>query len=290
MRIWLAAAAASILFQAIPAQADSDHDPWSGAPLPPDKSRPIPSPITDRFYIRGTFFNPAVTTTLRVDESPPGPNLPNPPGTTVNGEKDLGLDSRIPQGRIEIMFRLRERNKLRVDYFETNRRADHLLTRQIQFGDQLFEVGDLASTSLDWRTFGLTYTYSFIRTDRIELGAGLAVHFLEADAIGAVAARGLRQEVSGSGAFPTIPLDFTWRISRRFAFTARGQYFRATVDNFQGSLGDYHADAQFRWKPNFSIGAGYSIMKSFLNVNDANFPGLFRMNVRGPEAFFKVSF
>jgi hypothetical protein len=290
MRIWLAAAAALFVFQAIPAQADPDHDPWSGAPLPPDKKRPIPSPITDHFYVRGTFFNPAVTTTLRVDASPPGPNLPNPTGTVVNGEKDLGLDSRIPQGRIEIMFRLRERNKLRVDYFETNRRADHVLSRQILFGDQTFDVGDRTSTSVDWRTFGLTYTYSFIRTDRIELGGGIAAHFLEADAIGAVAAKGLRQEVSGSGVFPTLPLDFTWRISRRFAFTARGQYFRASVNNFEGSLGDYHSDLQYRWKPNFSLGAGYSIMKSFLNVNDANFPGLFRLNVRGPEAFFKVSF
>jgi hypothetical protein len=290
MRIWLAAAAALFVFQAIPAHADSDHDPWSGAPLPPDKTRPIPSPITDHFYVRGTFFNPAVTTTLRVDASAPGPNLPNPVGTVVNGERDLGLDSRIPQGRIEIMFRLRERNKLRVDYFETNRRADHVLSQQILFGDQTFEVGDRTSTSVDWRTFGLTYTYSFIRTDRIELGTGIAVHFLEADAIGAVPARGLRQEVSGSGAFPTIPLDFTWRISQRFAFTARGQYFRASVNNFQGSVGDYHSDLQYRWKANFSLGAGYSIMKSFLSVNDANFPGLFRLNVRGPEAFFKVSF
>jgi hypothetical protein len=183
MRIWLAAAAALFVFQAIPAQADPDHDPWSGAPLPPDKKRPIPSPITDHFYVRGTFFNPAVTTTLRVDASPPGPNLPNPTGTVVNGEKDLGLDSRIPQGRIEIMFRLRERNKLRVDYFETNRRADHVLSRQILFGDQTFDVGDRTSTSVDWRTFGLTYTYSFIRTDRIELGGGIAAHFLEADCL-----------------------------------------------------------------------------------------------------------
>jgi hypothetical protein len=288
MRTRLAAAATFLAFQAIPAYAD--HDPWSGAPLPPDKSRPIPSPITDRFYVRGTFFNPAVTTTLRVDQKSPGPGLPNLPGTVVNGEKDLGLDGRIPQGRIEIMFRLRERNRLRVDYFETNRRADHLLARQILFGAQTFDVGDRTNTSLDWRSFGLTYTYSFIRTDRFEVGAGIAVNFVEADAQGTVPARNLRQEVSGSGAFPTIPLDLTWRISRRFAVSARGQYFRAAVNNFAASLAEYHGDLQYRWKPNFSVGAGYTINRSFINVNQASFPGLFRLNVRGPEAFFKVSF
>jgi hypothetical protein len=105
-----------------------------------------------------------------------------------------------------------------------------------------------------------------------------------------VTARNLRQEVSGAGAFPTIPLDLTWRISRRFAVTARGQYFRASVNHFQGSLAEYHGDVQYRWKPNFSVGAGYTVMRAFLNVNDANFPGLFRLNNGGPEAFFKVSF
>jgi hypothetical protein len=289
MRKCLAAAATIFALHAIPAGA-ADHDPWSGAPLPPDKSRPIPSPITDHFYVQGTFFDPAVTTTLRVDQAAPGPNLPNPPGTTLNAEKDLGLKDRNPQGRIEIMFRLRERNKLRVDYFEINRNANHLLSRQILFGNQTFNAGDVASSFLDWRTFGLTYTYSLIRTDRFEVGTGIAVAFLEADAIGAVTARNLRQEVSGAAAFPTIPVDLTWRISRRFALTARGQYFRASVSSFSGSLAEYHGDFQYRWKPNFSLGAGYTIMKTSLDVNTSTFPGLFRLNVRGPEAFFKVSF
>src|SRR5262249_21684002 len=156
---------------------------------------------------------------------------------------------------IEIMFRLRERNRLRVDYFETNRRADHVIGRQILFGDETFASGDRVTSSIDWRQFALTYTYSALRTDRLELGAGLGIHLLQAEARGAVAAKQLRQEVSGAGAFPTIPVDFTWRISRRFAFTARGQYFRAKVSRFEGSLAEYHADFQYRWKPNFSLGA-----------------------------------
>ena len=63
----------------------------------------------------------------------------------------------------------------------------------------------------------------------------------------------------------------------------------AKVHDFEGSLGEYHGDFQYRWKPNFSVGAGYTWMKSSLDVNDATFPGAFRLNVRGPEAFFKVS-
>jgi hypothetical protein len=288
MRNMLYLAAALLALQTAPAHAE--RDPWSGAPIKPDKNRKTPSPITDRFYVRGTFYNPAISTTLRIDTQSPGGGLPGTTGTTLSGERDLGLDSRIPQGRIEIMFRLRERNRLRVDYFETNRRGDNVIARQIRFGDETFETNDRVTSSVDWRQFGLTYTFSLLRNDRFELGLGVGVHFLEAEARGAVEAKQLRQEVSGSGAFPTIPLDFTWRISRRFAFVARGQYFHASVNNFEGSMAEYHGDFQYRWKPSFSVGAGYTIMRDSLDVQDAHFPGAFRLNIRGPEAFFKVSF
>ena len=288
MRNWVYLTAALLALEAVPAHAE--RDPWSGAPIKPDKDRWTASPITDRFYVEGIFFNPALSTSLRVDSQNPGFGLPPTTGTVLSGERDFGFDGHRPQGRIEIVFRLRERGRLRVDYFATDRNGDRVITRPILFGNELFQANDRVTSSLDWREFALSYTYSVVRTDRFEVGLGLAVHLLEADARGAVEARQLRQEISGAGAFPTIPLDFTWRLSRRFALTARGQYLHAAVSRFEGSLGEYHGDVQYRWKPNFSLGAGYSVMRYSLDLHDSSFPGAFRLDVRGPEAFFKVSF
>jgi hypothetical protein len=290
MRNWVYLTAALLALQAVPAHAE--RDPVSGAPIKPDKHRMTPSPITDRFAVEGIFFNPAVSTNLRVDTQSPGFGVPGTMGTPVSGERDFGLDSRIPQGRIEIIFRLRQNNRLRVDYFATNRSGDHVINRTILFGNETFVANDRVTSDLDWRQFALTYTYSLFRNDYVEAGVGVGVHFVEADARGAVNARQLRQEVSGSGAFPTIPLDVTWRIWHGLALSARGQYFHASVNNFDGSITEYHGDLQWRWRryPNFSLGAGYTIMRSSLDINDTNFPGSFRLNVRGPEGFFKVSF
>lgn len=288
MRNWVYLTAALLALQTLPAHAE--HDPWSGAPIKPDKHRMTVSPITDRFYVEGIFFNPAESTQLRIDARSPGGGVPGTTGTVLSGEKDLGMKGRVPQGKIEIMFRLRERNRLRVDYFASDRSANHVIDRLILFGNEVFQPGDQVTSALDFRDYALTYLYSPLRTDRFEAGVGLAVHFLEADARGEVVAKQLRQEVSGAGAFPTIPVDFTWRISRRFAFTARAQYFRAAVNKFQGSIGQYHGDFQYRWKNVFSLGAGYSVSKYSLDINDSSFPGAFRLNVRGPEAFFKISF
>ncbi len=208
MRNWLAVAAVILGVPTTPAFADRDHDPNSGAPLPPHPHETA-SPITDHFYIRGTFFDPQVKTNFRVDQSFQGMT-----GTPVNGESDLGLPNRLHQGRVEFMFRLRERNKVRVDYFEADRSGSRTLAKDVVFGNQTFAAGQLTQTSLDWRQFDITYGYSLLRNDRFEVGTGLGIYFLQVDAIGQVPARNQRQEVTAATPFPALPLDLTWVISQ----------------------------------------------------------------------------
>jgi hypothetical protein len=146
------------------------------------------------------------------------------------------------------------------------------------------------SSQVDWRIFTVTYTYSIFRNDRFEAGTGIGVHLLQAEARAQVNDTQQRQDVTGAGAFPTIPLDVAFRISRRWSVTARGQYFHAALNNFDGYLADVHEDVQYRWKNNFSVGVGYSSVRAKLSLHTGNFPGLFAMSLEGPEAFFRVSF
>lgn len=244
----------------------------------------IASPITDRFALRATWFPASITTDVRLD-----PEI-GVEGTPLSAEDDLGLADERNQGRVELVFRLRERHRLRVDYFKLDRSAQTVLGRDVVFGDETFEVNDLVTSILDWRTLGFTYTYSVPRLPRFELGAGLGIHLLEARARGEVPARFIREEESAGGAFPTLALDGVWRITKRFALSLRGQYFDVSVDEFHGKVGEYHADLQFRWRPNLAFGVGYSIIEAELDVDDEDSPGRFSFDTRGPEAFVRVSF
>jgi hypothetical protein len=287
MRIWLAPAAVALFVLKAATALASDHDPNSGRPLPPDHKHKTPSPINDRFYVRGIYYPEHVKTVVRIDRNgaPPGQV-----GSIVSGERDLGLPSRLNQGAVEMMFRFRERNKLRFNYYEVNRDTTHPLAQTVNFGDQVFTVNSLLATSVDWRIFGMTYTYSIFHNDRFELGTGLAAYLLETQAQGRVNATEQQQQVSGVGAFPTIPLDFALRISQRWAVTWRGQYFHAALHNFDGWLADIHEDVQYRWTPNFSVGVGYSSVRAQLTLHTGHFPGVFGISQEGPEAFFRVSF
>lgn len=284
MRIRLAAAAVFLATQTTAAFAD--RDPLSGAPLPPHKAEKS-SPITDRFYIEAAFYAPAVHTSLRVDPSQAAPGVV---GTSLDAERDLGLPGRLDQGVVELMFRMRTRNKLRLDYFEADRSANHLLANDVVFGNQLFLAGQMAQSSIDWRTFGLTYTYSFYRSDRLEIGTGLGVYFLDAQAYGAVLAEGASQRVSEADPIPTLPLDFVWCISSRFAFTAQANYVEARIDQARGSFTALHSDLQYRWNPDFAIGAGWSEMRIALERSGGSTPGAVAMRFSGPQAFVRFGF
>ena len=285
MRIWLALAAAVLATH--PQLACADRDKQSGAPLPPrppEKS----SPIRDHFYILGAFYVPVVHTDVRIDPTTGVP--PGTLGTPVNAERDLGTPAHLHQGRAEFMFRLRERNKLRAEYYEADRSATRTLANGIVFGDQTFLAGQQVQTSINWRSFGLTYTYSLYRSDTFEAGTGLGLYFLQAEAMGAVPATGQQTDKSAAEPVPTLPLDLTWCISRRFAATARGNYVKAAIGGFNGSFTNLHGDLQDRWNPYFSLGLGFTRMRISLAGDSGSIPGVVSMSYRGPEAFIRFSY
>lgn len=251
---------------------------------------PIVSPITDRFALRATYFRGTADTRLRLD---PGAGVPGVTGTTIDAEDLLGLDEAIDLGRMELYFRFGERGRLRVDYFKLNRFGATVLDEDVVFGDDVFLAGENIESSLDYRSLSFTFLYSFLRRENLELGAGIGLYILEAEAAGEAVDRNAREEESGVAPVPTLALDGAWRFARRWTVAARGQYFSETIEGIDGTLGEYHLDVQYRWKPNVAVGLGYTMLDVDINVDPASghdFPGLFRLKTDGPEFFLRVSF
>lgn len=249
------------------------------------ESLEIASPVSDHFSMRATYFQPTVKTELRLD-STNGVRE----GTLLTAEEDLGLDDVINQGRVEFDVRMGERNHLRVDFFKLSRFKEAALPRTIEFGDFTFPEDTTFRTSLDWRVFAMTYTYSFFRGERFEAGLGLGVHIIQAKASGSQPGTLNRESESEVGIFPTIAATAAFRLTKRFSVTARGQSFSASPEGFEGTLSEYHIDLQYRWRKNLAFGLGYTQMVTELEVIDADLPLMFNMDTTGPELFVRASF
>jgi hypothetical protein len=266
---------------ALGAAADADTHADSYSPPPP---LPVASPITDHFALSAGFFWGGVDTFGRFDSKA------GVEGTPFTAEHDLGLTDQARQPFIEIMFRLEQRNRLRVDFIDLRRAADRTINRTIQYGDQTFLVDNPVHSAFDWRQMDLTYTYSFLRGERYELGAGFGIHLIEAEASAEIPKTPQFADFNGAGPFATLALDGTWRLSKRWALSARANYLRVAVGSVSGMMGQYHADLQYRWKRNLAFGLGYERQQAELDVRNHDPSGVLKLTISGPELFARLSF
>jgi hypothetical protein len=247
---------------------------------------PVPaSPITDHFAARVSYYMGKVSTNGSVTD----PDSLTP-GTPISMEDDLGLTPDVHQGRVEFIFRMRKRHRLRVDMWEINRNSTTSPSSDIVFGDITLMPTDTVIAQFNWRQSDFTYTYSVLQHSRFELGVGLGMHLIQADTEARVYARGLHESFEGAGPFGTVALDGTVLITSRFSFNARAQYMSLNLNNSNGKLGDYHADVQFRWKPNLAIGLGYESTQEQVTVSNSNPNGDMKFDVHGAELFVRASF
>ena len=87
-----------------------------------------------------------------------------------------------------------------------------------------------------------------------------------------------------------MALDGTWLVSRLCSFNARAQYMSLNLNTNSGALGDYHADVQYRWRPNLAFGLGYQSTHAHVEVHNSDPNGDMTFDVRGGELFVRASF
>jgi hypothetical protein len=227
-------------------------------------------------------------TDLRADSST------GAPGTQLNGENDFGLDRSDFEPKFQAMVRVATRHRLSFDYFTLDRSGNHTLsgTSPVVFRDVTLLPGDPMQTKLSLRTFGITYGYSFWHSEKLEIAGTLGVHATDISAMVKVQTqtRHIIQTDDQAGPVPTLGIDATWVVSKRFYLDGRAQYLKVHVNDLDGSLGIYELDALYRFRPNVSFAIGYTEIKAHLASRQRSQGGLFDFNAKGPELFVRVAF
>src|SRR5579864_478742 len=162
-------------------------------------------------------------------------------GTAVNAEDTFALDKSDYEAKIQAMVRVGERHRLRFDYFSLDRSDSTTVTQPIVFRDVTLLPGDPLNSDLSIRTFGIAYGYSFLHGDKYEVAATIGISDTDISARARVQtqARHVDQTEDQAGPFPTLGLDATYVLSKRFYFDGRAQYMKVRVDDLDGSLGIY---------------------------------------------------
>jgi len=250
---------------------------------------PVEAPdnlLDDRFTLQAGLVLSSNQTQLRSDSSA------GTTGTDINAEQLLGLPAKKLTGFGELMFRMRQRHRIRIsDYWlPLDRHGTVTLADTVNFKDTTYNAGDVVASSLKVRSFAVTYTYSFIKTERLELGASLGFNILSIDAQVAVPARLRTEYTEESAPAPLGGIDGTFRISSRFYLEARGQYVKGTIDHIDASLKTFNGSLLYRWTPNFTLGLGYLGYSADVTSLQGGNSGHYALTSKGPQAFARVGF
>lgn len=247
----------------------------------------IASPITDRFAVRGMYYRPSVSTTVRYDDEDDGA-----PGTTASGEDTIGLPDSANQFWLDLMFRMTPRQRIEAQYYRLKRSGSAELTEPLEFGDDTFEPADGEILSrMDLRQLNLSYKYSLLRRERVELGVGLGIHLLQLT--GRLEARSTfkQEELDTAGPFPTLAADASWRFTRHFSVNAAVDYLTFSRGEVKAGSLAWNADLQFRAHRNLAVGLGYSSTRYRLDSKDVDFfSGYMKLKHAGPQLFLRAAF
>ncbi len=244
--------------------------------------------LNDQFSLQAALVESANSTNLRLDSST------GTAGTAIAAESDLRLRKRKVLGLGEAAFRMHERHRVRLAtyYVPLDRSATAVLTKPITFGDTTYNAGESVHSELSVRVLALTYTYSFIRTPRLEVGGSFGLDVVGFAARATSVTRQRTESSDRSAPAPLIGVDATGRVSSRFYLEARYQYLKANVSGVQGNFRRYEASLLYRLIPNVTFGLGYTGLSVDVNATNisAGRQGRVDLKTTGPQLFARVGF
>ncbi|NJO12607.1 MAG: porin family protein [Gammaproteobacteria bacterium] len=242
------------------------------------------NPNDERLRLSAGVFAADSRTELRLDSDA------GTLGTLVNAEQDLGLRDHSDAGDVEVELRVRDRHRIRFNYFKLDRNASQALSRQIRFGDDVYNVNDVVTSAIDMRNFGVTYSYEFLRFERYELGASFGVNLVELDATAAVAARNIREQESRTGPTPTVGVHTLFRITKRIHAELRAEYMQLHIDDFEGTVTNLRGALIYRFNDSLGVGLGYALLETEVESEQLQDTGRFSIANDGALLFVRVAF
>jgi hypothetical protein len=242
--------------------------------------------INNKFDLSAGIFILTTDTTVRID------------GTAVTGkdfnlERDLGLTSNN-SFRVDGYWRFATRHKIRFEYFDEVRSAEHTISKDIVFGDTTFPVDTTLNARVKQVTLEAAYEYGFLRGEKYELAGSVGIHDmyykLSASAVGETTNASASARADVNGPLPVIGLHYLWQFTPEWNLDALIQLFMIKVNPYDGTLQDYNLSVAYMPTKHFGAGLGWNQFILRAGVNSPDFNGHLSSRYGGLRLFVKFSY
>ncbi len=241
-------------------------------------------PLPDKFKIEvGEFFVTRAQTTLSLAATA-GIFAA---GTLLNFEEDLGLSSRESVPRIDGYYRFGKRSRMDFSYFNIKRSG--IATT----GDDPIDFGDitippntpLVQSFFNEEVYKATYGLSFYNVPKAEFGLSAGL-FIAKIGVGMTAPTiDVSDSAKGTAPLPVVGAYLRYKISRRWSFAAKGDFFYLVVGDYEGNLTDLRLNLEHQTWKNVGFGFGFNGIQTSLKATDGDLTGSFDNTISGFQAY-----
>jgi hypothetical protein len=207
-------------------------------------------------------------------------------GQSLDLEDDLDLDdfSVLPSLDLRWRFTRNRKHRLEAGYFSILRTDSRTLDFDLELpNDTVIPIGVRTETDFNVHIATLTYGYSFLHRERMELGlfAGLDFIVAEAKVDGKCRIGNLPLDCDDdlidenfNVPFPTAGLYFDWAFAEKLALMTRFQYFGLKFEGIQGQLFRGKVRLQHRTFRHVDLFVGYDVLGANVDFDSSGFDWL----------------
>jgi hypothetical protein len=238
-----------------------------------------------RLTLKGGWFFPLQDTNVRINGTGPL-GL----GTEIDLEDDLNLEDDVSSYRIDAKWRFFDRHALNFSFYDLSRDASTNLARDITIGDTTFPAGTpLFTSSWEHKVYAASYTWSFLQTNKYEVGLNIGAHItrLKLQVTGQVAGV-LSSEIEAVTApLPVLGFTGAYAFTQKLVLRSNLGGFYLAIDDFEGYLVNFDLDLEYNAWKYMGFGIGYNIFTMELDIEADNFNGSADYTYQGFKVFVK---
>lgn len=263
----------------------NEFQPMTAAAADSGEVHPIPShpSLTDRFFLGVGAYWSTSNTQARLDS-------PSGVGTTVDFEDLLGLDDNrvVPQGLAR--WRMSDRWRLELEYFELDRDESRSINGEIVWGDETYPIGTTIDSRFDFSVARLSCGYSFFKRQDKELGIALGFHLTNIEAELASSTGAQQEDGKLLAPLPVLSMYGQFAMTDLWALSGRLDAFALEYEDYSGHVFSIGIDALCQPWRHFGFGFGWRALDVEVKAESSGWSGEIQTNYSGPIAFASVSF
>jgi hypothetical protein len=223
----------------------------------------------------------------------------------LNFDKQFGTNADQTRWRIDVLWRITQRQHLRFMYFDNDIRRTRTIDQDLAWGDYTFIAGGQVTAEQKFRVYELAYEYAFLRGDNYEVAASGGVHYddltltLSGDASLTVdtptgpvmqPTTFATKQSSVPAPLPVLGLRGDWAASDNVYFDASAQVFKLNYKGIDGNWSDLRAGVTWMFNHHFGIGIGYDRFATHVDVNKGSFNGRLNVGYQGGLVYVRGGF